>query len=82
MFLLVHVHGSAQGVISFKKAAKYDRRFLSEAERIAAWAVANLYREKTSDFAYRKGKWFKWDYSLMRWCNAWMARALAELIQG
>jgi hypothetical protein len=20
----------------------------------------------------------KWNYSLMRWCNAWMARALGE----
>jgi rhamnogalacturonyl hydrolase YesR len=76
------VHGSAQGIISFKKAASYERRFLSEAEKIARWAIANLYREGTSDFAYRKGKWLKWNYSLMRWCNAWMARALACLVEG
>ena len=76
------VHGSAQGVISFTKAARHERRFLSEAEKIARWAVANLYREGTSDFAYRRGKWFKWNYSLMRWCNAWMARALAGLVEG
>jgi rhamnogalacturonyl hydrolase YesR len=76
------VHGSAQGVISFKKAAGHDPRFLSEAGKIARWAIANLYREATCDFAYRRGKWFKWNYSLMRWCNAWMARALACLIEG
>ena len=76
------IHGAAQGVISFKKASKYKSWFLSQAERIAGWAVDNLYREKTADFAYRKGKWFKWNYSLMRWCNAWMARALADLVEG
>ncbi|SPF50169.1 conserved hypothetical protein [Syntrophobacter sp. SbD1] len=76
------IHGSAQGIISFKKASRHDRRFLPEAEKIAGWAVANLYREETRDFAYRKGKWFKWNYSLMRWCNAWMARSLAFSLEG
>ncbi|MGA3116347.1 MAG: hypothetical protein ABSF90_18150 [Syntrophobacteraceae bacterium] len=76
------VHGSAQGVISFKKAARHEQKFLGQAEKIARWAIANLYREATRDFAYRKGKWFKWNYSLMRWCNAWMARALAVLAEG
>jgi rhamnogalacturonyl hydrolase YesR len=76
------VHGSAQGIISFKKADRHEPRFLSEAEKIAGWAIANLYREGTCDFAYRRGRWFRWNYSLMRWCNAWMARALAELVEG
>lgn len=74
------VHGSAQGIITFKKAARHDKIFLAQAAKIADWAIKNLYREKTQDFAYRKGRWIKWNYSLMRWCNAWMARALAELI--
>jgi rhamnogalacturonyl hydrolase YesR len=76
------VHGSAQGIITFKKAAGHESRLLSEAEKMARWAVANLYREEAGDFAYRKGKWVKWNYSLMRWCNAWMARALAALVEG
>jgi len=74
------VHGSAQGIISFKKAAKHDSRFLSQAEMIADWAIRNLYRKETHNFAYRQGRWLRWNYSLMRWCNAWMARALAELV--
>lgn len=76
------VHGSAQGIISFTKAARYEQKYLTQAVKIAAWAACNLYRPETRDFAYRKGKWYKWNYSLMRWCNAWMARALAGLLEG
>jgi rhamnogalacturonyl hydrolase YesR len=72
------IHGSAQGIITFKKAARHDATFLPQAKKVADWAIRNLYREETRDFAYRQGRWLKWNYSLMRWCNAWMARALAE----
>jgi len=72
------VHGAAQGIISFAKAARHKQEFSAQAERIAFWAWANLYRPQTRDFAYRKGRFVTWNYSLMRWCNAWMARALAQ----
>lgn len=74
------IHGAAQGILSFKKAARHKPEYLYQAETIANWTINNLYRSETCDFAYRKGRLFKWNYSLMRWCNAWMARALAELI--
>jgi hypothetical protein len=74
------VHGSAQGIITFKKAARHDKTFLPQAAKIADWTILHLYRRKSQDFAYRQGRWMMWDYSLMRWCNAWMARALAELL--
>jgi rhamnogalacturonyl hydrolase YesR len=72
------IHGSAQGIITFVKAGRHRKDFLEQAEKIAGWAIHNLYRNKTHDFAYRQGRFMKWNYSLMRWCNAWMARALAE----
>jgi len=74
------VHGAAQGIISFKKAARHDINFLQQASIIADWAIKNLYRSNRHDFIYRKGRYIKWNYSLMRWCNAWMTRSLAELI--
>lgn len=74
------IHGSAQGIITFKKAARHDPGFLPKAEKIADWSIRNLYREETKDFVYRQGRYIKWNYSLMRWCNAWMARVLAELL--
>jgi len=74
------IHGAAQGILSFKKAAMHDPGYLSQAELISGWAIKTLFRKRTRDFSYRKGRYFKWNYSLMRWCNAWMARALAELV--
>jgi hypothetical protein len=73
------VHGAAQGVITFSRAARLDVTFADTAKKVADWALAHLYRPRTRDFAYRKGRFMTWNYSLMRWCNAWMARALAEL---
>jgi len=75
------IHGAAQGIISFSKAAIQKRAFLLQAERIVDWTLANLYKNKTSDFVYRRGRFMTWNYSLMRWCNAWMARALCELLR-
>jgi rhamnogalacturonyl hydrolase YesR len=68
------IHGSAQGIITFVKASRHDIEYSSQAEIIYDWAVKNLYRANYHDFAYRKGRIMKWNYSLMRWCNAWMSR--------
>lgn len=72
------VHGAAQGIITFTKAARHRLPDFRDAGKTASWALENLYRPRTQDFAYRQGRYFKWNYSLMRWCNAWMTRALAE----
>lgn len=74
------IHGSAQGIISFVKGSRYKEELLAQAEKIADWAIKNFYRKETYDFAYRQGRLFKWNYSLMRWCNAWMGRSLGELV--
>ncbi len=72
------VHGAAQGILSFKKAARHEPAYAGRAACVADWAIEHLYRPRTHDFRYRQGGFFRWNYSLMRWCNAWMARALAE----
>ena len=74
------IHGSAQGILTFTKAAKYKVEYSGQAEKIANWAIDNLYKAEKKEFIYRKGRFYYWNYSLMRWCNAWMARALGELI--
>lgn len=73
------IHGAAQAIISFAKAARYKKPYLSQVQKVADWTLANLYRVETHDFAYRRGRFMTWDYSLMRWCNGWMARALGGL---
>ena len=75
------IHGAAQGIITFAKAGRHDAGYRDQAEKCAGWAFKTLYRPESADYAYREGRFMKWNYSLMRWCNAWMARALGELIR-
>lgn len=74
------IHGAAQGIITFSKASQYNMQHFDMAKKITDWAIGNLYRPERGDFAYRIGKYVKWNYSLMRWCNGWMARALGEVL--
>ncbi len=75
------VHGAAQGILTFTKAATYKPQYLTQAKKIAAWAMDNLYNAEQEEFFYRKGRFLNWNYSLMRWCNAWMARAIGEMLR-
>lgn len=74
------IHGAAQGIISFVKAADVDSGYLDLAGRIAEWTVQNLYDADRGFFYYQKGRLLTKRYTLMRWCNAWMAKALADLV--
>jgi hypothetical protein len=67
------IHGSAQGIISFARAGD-----LSFASRIADWTIRNLYKGN-GNFAYQKEHFFTKRFTLMRWCNSWMAYALSFL---
>jgi len=69
------VHGAAQGILTFAFAG--DLEF---ATRIANWTHRNLYKGD-GNFAYQKLRWYTKRFTLMRWCNAWMARALSVLLQ-
>ena len=84
------IHGAAQGIISFSKAGRaYKKRegvsgpesrkeFLPLAQKICSWAVTNLYDQNKRIFYYQKLRFYTKRFTLMRWCNAWMARALSE----
>jgi len=77
----VDVHGSAQGIISFLKAAKFDSTYFEFAEKIAKWAIDNMQNKKIGYFYYQKTKLFKKPFTLMHWSNGWMSRGLSELIK-
>lgn len=77
----IDVHGSAQGIVTFSKAAlEDDRSYIEDARRIASWAISNL-QAPAGYFYYQKGRLLARKYTLMRWCNAWMAYALASLVR-
>ena len=74
------VHGSAQGIISFTKAAKFDQAYTGLPEKIAGWAIDNMQHPEKGFFYYQKTALFRKPFTLMRWSNGWMSRGLSELL--
>jgi hypothetical protein len=68
------VHGAAQGTLTFSLAGD-----LATASRIASWGLTHLYKGDGS-FAYQRGRLITKRFTLLHWCNGWMARALAALL--
>lgn len=48
--------------------------------RIAAWALGHKY-DPVGQLHYRENQWYRKRFAQLRWCNAWMARALAQLLR-
>ena len=75
------VHGGAQAVITFCKAAMdVNHAYLNNAQKTADWIINNL-QAPEGCFYYQKSRFYTKKYTLMRWCNAWMAFALATLME-
>lgn len=73
-------HSAAQAIVTFAKAAvEFDSKYLGRAEEVARWALTSL-QQPQGWFLYQKGRFWTKRYTLMRWCNAWMAYALASLL--
>jgi hypothetical protein len=41
-----------------------------------------LFYNKKGYFYYQKKRFYTKRFTLMRWCNGWMSRALSQLIRG
>jgi len=68
------IHGVAQGIIVFTKAG--DLKF---ARKIIDWTLDNLYAGD-GQFYYQKRKFYTKKFTLMRWCQAWMAYAISKYL--
>ena len=68
------VHGSAQGTLTFAEAGD-----LEIAWRIARWGLEHFYRGD-GRFGYQVGRYLTRRFTLVHWCNAWMARGMAALL--
>lgn len=69
------IHGAAQGILTF---ARHRAQYGDLAFRIARWSLDQMY-DGNGRFYYQRTRWYKKRFSLLRWCNAWMARGLAAL---
>jgi len=75
----VDIHNQSQGIITFSRLKKYNADYLSFANKIADWTIKNMQSDK-GYFYYRKNPVFINKIPYMRWSQAWMMLALAELI--
>lgn len=75
----IDIHGAAQGIVTFSKAAQYGESDMRKALKIAKWAIDNM-QDSDGHFYYQKGRLFTKKFSLVRWNQAWMAYALTTLL--
>lgn len=69
------IHAAAQGIITFSRSG--DIEF---AKQILDWSLGALYAGN-GEFHYRKQRYYTKKFTLMRWCQAWMAYALSIYVR-
>jgi hypothetical protein len=74
------IRGAAAGIVTFSDAAALDHSYLDLAHRAAGWAIGEM-QDPRGAFYYQRTRWGTKRFTLMRWCNAAMAFALARLLR-
>lgn len=77
----VDIHAAAVAIASLAELSPLDKRALPQARKTAAWTLGNMYDADDGHFYYqiRRGRAIKTPFQ--RWGQAWMAYALARLIE-
>lgn len=75
----VDIHHQSQGIITFSRAAGIDPDYLEFANTIAGWTIKNMQDKESGYFYYRKNRFYTNKIPYIRWSQAWMFLALAEL---
>jgi len=79
--LPLDIHGAATGIGTLARASvHHDRAYLEPARRVAGWAVERM-QAPEGCFYYQMTKRRIKRFTLMRWCNAWMAHGLSSLLE-
>lgn len=69
------IHGAAQGILTFSQPG-LGRIDPDLAPRIVHWALTRMY-DPEGRFYYQQTRFYTKKFTFLRWCNAWMCRALA-----
>jgi hypothetical protein len=75
----VDIHGAAQGIITFSRAAKISPAYMGKALEIAEWVKENMLSDD-GHFYYQRLRHFTKRFALMRWAQGWMCLALSVLL--
>lgn len=74
------IHGAAQGIITF---SRHQQEYPGLADKVLNWTLNTLYHPE-GRFYYQESQMFHQKYikrfTLLRWCNAWMCRALGDYL--
>lgn len=73
------IHGAAQGILTFSEPLNLQR-YPGLADRISSWALDHMYAPE-GRFYYQQTRFYTKKVTFMRWCNAWMCRALAQSLK-
>ena len=76
--LPVDIHNQSQGIITLTKLNEYNPDSVNFARKIAFWTIEHM-QDAKGYFYYRKLRYFTHKIPYMRWSQAWMMLALAEL---
>jgi hypothetical protein len=71
------IHGAAQGIITFALAQTAVKEGAELSRKILEWTLENMYDRETRWFYYQKHRRYRTHVRLLRWCQAWMAWAIA-----
>jgi len=71
------IHGAAQGILTF---SRHQKEYPQLAEKILSWSVSNMYHS-SGRFYYQKTARYTKRFTLLRWCNGWMARGLSAYVR-
>jgi hypothetical protein len=72
------IHGAAQGILTFSQARNLAA-YPGLATKIMEWALVRMYHP-VGRFYYQENRLFIKKYTFIRWCNAWMCRAMAAFL--
>lgn len=76
----IDIHSAAAAIVTLSGYAKTDDRALPLARKIAEWTIANLIGPEGNTY-YQKRRFYTIKTPFIRWGQAWMAYALASLIE-
>lgn len=76
----IDIHSAAVAISTMSELAEGDRELLPQANKIAEWTIANMY-DGDGSFYYQIRKNSTVTTSFIRWGQAWMAFAMARLIE-
>jgi len=66
------IHGAAQGILTFSRHLDTHQHLV---KKITDWTLKRMYED--GRFYYQETAFYRKKFTLLRWCNGWMSRAIS-----